>query len=160
MAVRGHVHEMERQMKHNVLSKQSQQKLATHKNQGWLQGLAKMAAYEKVNHDDDTQQDERYDDELQFICVKFSSLSGVPEIINDMSGDLLNKIQALAAAKNSEPDKSKKRAAQAADDQERVPLRAELPGGGTAVRGAQRRRVHVQSHRRLRCPPSSHPSDK
>ena len=99
MAVRGHVHEMERQMK-----------LATHKNQGRLQGLAKMAAFDEVNHDDDAQQNERDGNKLRFICVKLSSLSGVQEIINDLSDNLLNKIHALAATKNSEPDKNKKRA--------------------------------------------------
>jgi len=107
----------------DILSKFKQQ-LETSKGtkEGRLQGLRKMAAFVEVSHDDDTRrieshelqriEDELYGEELQFICVKFSSLSRARDILADLSGYLLNKIQALSQAKSeaTSPDKSKKRA--------------------------------------------------
>merc|ERR1719510_1816882 len=45
-------------------------------------------------------EDEQFHEELKFLCVKFSSLSRAQEIINDLSGYLLQRIQALAAKHN------------------------------------------------------------
>lgn len=85
----------------DILSKFEQQ-MAGNKNVGRLQGLQSMAQFvndglagseETGLPDLQRIEDDQFHEELKFLCVKFSSLSRAQEIINDLSGYLLQRIQ-------------------------------------------------------------------
>ena len=87
----------------DILSKFELQ-MAGNKNVGRLQGLQSMAQFvsgglagseETGLPDLQRIEDGQFDEELKILCVKFSSLSRAQEIINDLSGYLLQRIQVL-----------------------------------------------------------------